>query len=53
MMDMFCPIKMKEDSEENYQNRLTWLKEHASDELKYKRQLCIQQGCKYLPIDLE
>ena len=53
MMDMFCPIKMEEETEENYQNRLTWLKEKASDELKYKRQLCIQQGWKYLPIDLE
>lgn len=53
MMDMFCPIKMEEETEENYQNRLSWLKEKARDELKYKRQLCIQQGWKYLPIDLE
>ena len=53
MMDMFCPIKMEEETEENYQTRLTWLKEKASDELKYKKQLCIQQGWKYLPIDLE
>ena len=44
---------MEEETEENYQNRLTWLKEKASDELKYKRQLCVQQGWKYLPIDLE
>ena len=53
MMDMFCPIKMKEETEENYHNRLLWLKEKASDELKYKKHLCIQQNCKYLPIDLE
>lgn len=53
MMDMFCPIKMEEETEESYQNRLIWLKEKASDELKYKKQLCIQQGWKYLPIDLE
>jgi len=53
MMDMFCSIKMEDETEKNYQNRVTWLKEKASEDLKYKRQLCIQQGSKYLPIDLE
>jgi len=53
MMDMFTPIKMEEDTDETYQKRLKWLKEEAETELKYKKQLCIQQGWKYLPIDLD
>jgi hypothetical protein len=53
MMDMFCPIKMDEETEENYRSRLVWLKENASTDLKYKKRLCIENGHKFLPIDLE
>ena len=53
MMDMFCPVKMDEESEEVYIKRIRWLKEDASKDLKHKKQLCIQQGWKYLPIDLD
>ena len=53
MMDMFCPIKMDEETEETFQTRLKWLREDAEKDLKHKKQLCIQQGWKYLPIDLE
>ena len=53
MLDMFCPIKMDEETEETYLERLRWLREDASRDLKHKKQLCIQQGWKYLPIDLE
>ena len=52
MMDMFCPIKMDEETEDAYLERIRWLKEDAERELRHKRQLCIQQGWKYLPIDL-
>ena len=52
MMDMFTPIKMDEDTEETYLKRLEWLKNEAGAEMRYKKQLCIQQGWKYLPIDL-
>jgi hypothetical protein len=53
MMNMFTPIKMDEDTEETYQKRLKWLKDEAESELKHKKQLCIEQGYKYLPIDLD
>ena len=53
MMDMFCPIKMDEETEEKYLERIRWLKEDAEKDLKHLRSLCIQQGWKYLPIDLE
>lgn len=52
MFDMFCPIKMDEETEEVYLNRLYWLKYTAEKDLKYKKQLCIMNGNKYLPIDL-
>ena len=53
MMDMFCPVKMDEESEETYESRVKWLSEDAEDDLRNKKQLCIQQGWKYLPIDLD
>jgi hypothetical protein len=53
MMDMFCPIKMDEESEETYQARLKWLRDDAEMDLRHKKQLCMQQGWKYLPIDLD
>jgi hypothetical protein len=53
MMDMFCPLKMDEETDETYLERIRWLKDDAERELKYKKQLCIQQGWKYLPIDLD
>lgn len=59
MLDMFSPLKLKGDdehildTEDSYQERLKWLREDAEIDLKHKRQLCIQQGWKYFPIDLE
>ena len=53
MMDMFCPVKMDEESEETYESRVKWLREDAKNDLMNKKQLCIQQGWKYLPIDLD
>ena len=59
MMDMFSPLKLEGDNghqldtEETYQERLRWLREDAEKDLENKRILCIQQGWKYLPIDLE
>jgi len=53
MMDMFCPIKMDEENEETYEARLKWLRDDAEVDLRHKKQLCIQQGWKYLPIDLD
>ena len=59
MLDMFTPIKLNGDNghlldtEESYQERLRWLREDAEKDLKYKKQLCIQQGWKYFPLDLE
>ena len=58
MMDMFCPLKLNGDdghlldTEETYQERMRWLKEDAQKDLQEKRILCIQQGWKYLPIEL-
>lgn len=53
MMDIFTPIRMKEDTDDSFINRMKWLREKAGDEMRYKKQLCNQQGWKYLPIDLE
>ena len=59
MMDMFSPLKLEGDNghaldtEETYKERLRWLREDAEKELEHKRILCIQQGWKYLPIDLD
>lgn len=53
MLDMFCPIKMDEESIETYHKRLYWLRYNAESELRHKKELCIKNGFKYLPIDLE
>lgn len=59
MMDMFSPLKLcgdnehQLDTEESYQERLRWLREDAENDLREKRQLCIQQGWKYLPIEVD
>lgn len=52
MMDIFTPIKMGEDTEESYEKRMVWLRDEASNEMKHKKNLCMQQGWKYLPIEL-
>lgn len=52
MMNMFCPIKMDEDTEKSYQNRLNWLKNEAEQNVIIKKQICNMQG-KYYPLDLE
>jgi hypothetical protein len=53
MMNMFCPIKMDDESDEIYNNRINWLKYKAETELKCKKHLCNINGYKYLPIDLD
>lgn len=58
MMDMFSPLKLEGDNghlldtEESYNKRIKWLQEDAEKDLKNKYYLCIQQGWKYLPIEL-
>ena len=49
-MDIFTPIRMEYDS---FESRIQWLREKAGEEMRRKKNLCNQQGWKYLPIDLE
>lgn len=51
MMDMFCPIRMDEESMENYEKRIDWLKNNASTELKEMKIICNQRGL-YFPLDM-
>ena len=55
MMRMFCPIKMDDDTDETYFERIRWLKEDATRVLKEKRQLCINRGIwkYYFPTELD
>ena len=52
---MFCPIKMDDDTDETYFERIRWLKEDATRVLKEKRQLCINRGIwkYYFPTELD